>query len=115
MVSSLDLVAGDGGRLPLLVLSPLGVAPGHQNRGVGAALTRAALAIADLRAEPAMVVQGHPRYYPRFGFVRGRSIGILPPAHLGEIDLAWMARPSPTWTANVRGRVEYPGYFADLD
>ena len=22
-----------------------------------------------------MVVQGHPDYYPRFGFVRGRTIG----------------------------------------
>ena len=42
-----------------------------------------------------MVVQGHPDYYPRFGFVRGRTIGILPPEHLGAIDQAWMARPAP--------------------
>jgi len=115
MVSSLDLVLATDERVRILVLSPLGVDPGHQNRGIGAALTRAALAIADMRPEPLMIVQGHPEYYPPFGFVRGRSIGVLPPEHLGAIDFAWMARPGPTWTADVVGRVEYPAYFAELD
>ena len=115
MVSGLDLIDDRGGRVRILVLSPVGVDPGFQNRGIGSALTRAALAIADERPEPVMIVQGHPDYYPRFGFVRGRSLGILPPAHLGAIDRAWMARPSPTSTEAVRGRVEYPDYFVELD
>jgi len=114
MVSGLRLGTADED-VPILVLSPLGVAPAHQNAGVGAALTRAALAIADRRLEPVMVVQGHPPYYPRFGFVRARTLGILPPEHLGAIDTAWMARPGPTWTPAVRGRVTYPWYFAELD
>ena len=115
MVSTLDLVPDGGKRRRILVLSPLGVDPAFQNRGIGAALTGAALAAADRRNEPLMIVQGHPEYYPRFGFVRGRAIGILPPEHLGAIDLAWMARPGPRWTPDLRGRVEYPSYFADLD
>jgi predicted N-acetyltransferase YhbS len=61
-----------------------------------------------------MIVQGHPTYYPRFGFVRGRSIGVLPPEHLGEIDHAWMAR-RPPGAPEVRGRVAYPQAFIDLD
>jgi putative acetyltransferase len=115
MVSSLDLATSRGDRVPVLVLSPLGVEPALQGRGIGIALTRAALAIADVRPEPLMVVQGHPDYYPRFGFVRGRTIGILPPEHLGDIDRAWMARHAPNLLATVRGRVEYPAYFVDLD
>jgi putative acetyltransferase len=114
MVSGLPLLTDDGD-IPILVLSPLGVAPGHQNAGIGEALTRASLAIADRRPEPVTVVQGHPTYYPRFGFVRARTLGILPPERLGAIDKAWMARPAPTWTPVVRGRVAYPWYFAELD
>ena len=116
MVSGLDLLRDDqGSRVRILCLSPLGVDPAFQNRGIGAALTHAALAGADEREEPLMIVQGHPEYYPRFGFVRGRTIGILPPEHLGSIDLAWMARPAPRWTPDLRGRVEYPACFAELD
>jgi putative acetyltransferase len=114
MVSRLPLITASGA-VAILVLSPLGIAPAVQNRGIGVALTRAALAIADTRPEPLMVVQGHPDYYPRFGFVRGRTIDILPPESLGAIDNAWMARRAPTWTPAIVGRVEYPSYFADLD
>lgn len=114
MVSRTDVVRDDGRAVPILLLSPLAVAPRDQRRGIGTALTRAALAIADRRDEPLMVVEGIPEYYPRFGFVRARSLGILPPEHLGDIDAPWMARPAPTWTSEVRGRVVYPPHFAAL-
>jgi putative acetyltransferase len=115
VVSGTFLLVEDGGAsVPILMLSPLGVVPAEQGRGIGAALTREALAIADRRPEPLMVVQGHPTYYPRFGFVRGRTIGVVPPAHLGAIDLAWMARRRPG-APEVRGRVAYPQHFLDLD
>ena len=61
-----------------------------------------------------MVVQGHPTYYPRFGFVRGRTVGILPPEHLGPIDTAWMALPGPRAPA-VQGRDRVPAASVDLD
>ena len=114
IVSGTTLDADDGTTVPILMLSPLGVLPGEQNQGVGAALTRVALAIADARPEPLMIVQGHPTYYPRFGFVRGRTIGVLPPDHLGAIDKAWMVRRRPG-AAAVRGRVVYPAAFLALD
>ena len=114
IVSGTTLDADDGTSVPILMLSPLGVAPAEQNRGIGMALTRSALALADARPEPLMIVQGHPTYYPRFGFVRGRTIGVLPPEHLGGIDLAWMVRLRPG-APNVRGRVVYPQAFIDLD
>jgi putative acetyltransferase len=115
MVSSLDLVTSATRRVPVLALSPLGVDPSVQNRGIGGALTRAVLAAAEGRPEPLMIVQGHPDYYPRFGFRRGRALGILPPKHLGNIDRAWMARPGPSWRAGLEGRIDYPSYFLELD
>ena len=114
MVSATVLERPNAAPTPVLLLSPLGVDPGHQGQGIGAALTRRAVAIADERPEPVTVVQGHPDYYPRFGFVRGRTIGILPPEHLGPIDRAWMARTGPKWTPAIRGRVVYPPHFRDL-
>lgn len=114
IVSGTTLVTEDGATFRVLMLSPLGVAPGEQNRGIGTALTQAALAAADARPEPLMIVQGHPRYYPRFGFVRGRSIGVLPPEHLNAIDQAWMVRRRPG-APDVRGRVVYPQAFIDHD
>jgi putative acetyltransferase len=114
-VSGTTLETADGTQAPILMLSPLGVDPAEQNRGIGMALTRAVLALADRRPEPLMIVQGHPTYYPRFGFVRGRSIGVLPPGHLGAIDQAWMVRRRPGARTNVTGRVVYPQAFVDLD
>ena len=114
MVSGTEIEADDGSRLPILMLSPLAVDPVRQGRGIGSALVAAALAVADRRLEPLMIVQGHPGYYPRFGFVRGRSVDVLPPEHLGAIDQAWMARRRPG-ADEVRGRVVYPTHFLDLE
>lgn len=115
MLSRSNLAMKAGSKIPILILSPLGVLPAHQNLGIGTALTRAALVLADARAEPLIAVQGHPGYYPRFGFVRGRSIGVLPPEHLGAIDNAWMVRRRPDAPPHIHGRVVYPQHFLDLD
>ena len=114
-MSVTDLETDAGDLRPILMLSPLAVAPPYQRRGIGTALVRDVLARADGRPEPVTILQGHPDYYPRFGFVRGRTIGILPPRHLGEIDRAWLARRGPAWRPDIRGRVVYPPHFAALD
>lgn len=52
-----------------LALGPMAVAPAQQRRGVGSALVEASLARARSAGAPAVIVLGHPEYYPRFGFV----------------------------------------------
>jgi putative acetyltransferase len=115
VISGTELATDDEQRIPILMLSPLGVLPDHHGRGIGLALSRAVLALADARPEPMVVVQGHPTYYPRLGFIRGRTVGVLPPEHLGAIDQAWMVRRRPSAPGDVRGRVVYPQAFRDLD
>ena len=44
--------------------------------GVGSALMRAVIAEAEARGEPLVVLQGHPGYYPRFGFEWSVPLGI---------------------------------------
>ncbi|MDX6474562.1 MAG: hypothetical protein QOH95_73 [Gaiellaceae bacterium] len=91
-----------------LQLSPLSVAPSHQNRGIGSALTREALRLADEAGEPFVLVLGHPSYYPRFGFELAAPLGIEAPGDYGE---AWMAIRLRAYDPALRGRVTFPAAF----
>jgi len=51
-------------------LGPMAVQPGRQRAGIGSALIRASLEELRRAGHCAVVVLGHPGYYPRFGFVR---------------------------------------------
>lgn len=53
------------------VLSPVGVRPDAQRRGVGGALIRHGISTLAARAVPAVFLEGSPDYYSRFGFERG--------------------------------------------
>ncbi|MEV4900168.1 N-acetyltransferase [Citricoccus sp. NPDC055426] len=61
---------------PALALAPCAVVPERQRTGAGTAAIRAALEAARARGEGAVVVLGHPEYYPRFGFARAAGAGI---------------------------------------
>jgi putative acetyltransferase len=49
-------------------LSPLGIAPAWQRRGIGSALVRDALRRLDEAGVPLVFLEGDPRYYSRLGF-----------------------------------------------
>ena len=96
-----------------LALAPMAVAPAHQRSGVGTALAQAALERAADRAEAAVIVLGHPEYYPRFGFVPAGRFGIVPP--WPDIpDDAFLALPLPAYTEACRGVVVYPPAFDEV-
>jgi putative acetyltransferase len=97
----------------VLALGPIAVLPAVQFRGVGSSLMTASISLAIARGVPAVVLLGHPAYYPRFGFVSARSVGLLPPADAWP-DGAWMARLLPAWTDALRGTVRYPAAFEPL-
>lgn len=61
-------VSADHG-LRVMGLAPMAVAPAHQRQGIGSALVRAGLERCKALAFDAVVVLGHPAYYPRFGFL----------------------------------------------
>ncbi|WP_091059104.1 GNAT family N-acetyltransferase [Micromonospora humi] len=61
-------------------LSPLGVAPRWQRRGVGSALVRRGLQELDVRGVPLVFLEGDPRYYSRLGFVPAVAQGFRKPS-----------------------------------
>jgi len=50
-------------------LGPMAVRPDLQRRGIGSRLVRDGLAACSAAGLRAVVLLGHPEYYPRFGFV----------------------------------------------
>jgi putative acetyltransferase len=58
-------------------LAPMAVRPEHQRAGVGSQLVRAGLEKCLERGYSAVVLVGHPHFYPRFGFVQGHTKGLV--------------------------------------
>lgn len=111
LVSEGDLDMPDGTTRRIWMVGPVAVVPTWQRRGVGGALVRAAITFAELRDQPVLVLLGHATYYPRFGFVRARAVGIAPPRPWP--DEAWMALPLRAWSSSLRGIARFPDAFPD--
>jgi putative acetyltransferase len=107
-----------GGERRISMLSPLAVAPAHQRTGVGSELVRTALAIADERGEPLVILEGSPAYYGRLGFEHAARHGIeihLPdwaPAEAAQVMRLSAYDPDDP---SLRGEVVYPAAFDGLD
>src|SRR5579871_5001960 len=81
-----------GRKVRAAALAPLSVAPAHQRMGVGSALVRAGIAALKQRGLEAIVVLGHPAYYPRFGFSAPLASRLAAPFR-GEAFMALELRP----------------------
>ena len=110
MITTAWLQEGDE-RRPVANLAPLAVAPDRHRQGVGSTLMRDVIAVAEERGERVIVLQGHPAYYPRFGFEHSVPLGIhfdLPdwaPSEAGQV--LRLSRYDP----KLRGKVVYPEAF----
>ena len=111
----LSFVPIEGGSRPeLLILSPMSVRPDRQRVGVGSRLIRDLLGRAEAAGEPAVLVEGIPAYYPRFGFERASPLGFVAP-HASIPDDAFMVkRAAGLRAAALAGRVVYPPAFDHL-
>jgi putative acetyltransferase len=106
-------VEGEGQPAELLALAPVAVLPECQRRGVGRQLIGVGLACAAMLGHAAVVVVGHPAYYPRFGFTSARAFGLEAPFPVA--DEAFLALPlRPGALDGVRGLVIYPAAFNEV-
>ncbi|GGV26169.1 N-acetyltransferase [Kitasatospora herbaricolor] len=64
----------------VLSLSPLGVLPEHQGRGIGTRLVRHALAAAEEAGAPLVFLEGDPRWYRTRGFEPATPAGFRSPS-----------------------------------
>ena len=71
-------------------LAPMAVLPEFQNKGIGSMLVTEGLEKIKYAKYPFVIVLGHKKYYPRFGFQRGLEFGLRSQWHWVP-DEAFMA------------------------
>lgn len=75
-----QLIIKDGENInKSLALAPVSVLPEFQNKGVGSKLISQALRISKEMGFKSVIVLGHEKYYPRFGFEAASRWGIKAP------------------------------------
>jgi putative acetyltransferase len=112
--SPVEVEREDGMRISILGLAPMAVLPEHQNQGIGSQLVIRGLEECRNAGVPAVIVLGHPDYYPRFGFEPASQRGVR-----SEYDV-----PDPVFmivelirgaAAEVRGIARYHEVFKDVE
>jgi putative acetyltransferase len=98
--------------LKIMGLAPMAVAPAQQRGGIGSALVREGLAHCRALGYDAVVVLGHPEFYPRFGFVPASRFGIN--SEYDVPDEAFMALElEGSVLEGKTGTIRYHPAFAD--
>jgi len=99
------------GPVVIAALGPMSVIPARQRQGIGSALVRAGLDACRHLGHEVVVVLGHPAFYPRFGFVAARPLGLT--CEYPVPDEAFMvAELSPGALRGRSGLVRYASDFA---
>jgi len=76
LFSPMTVVGESGAETAAVGLGPVAVLPERQGQGIGTALIAAGLAGCRGAGHTAVIVLGHPSYYPRFGFQPASRYGI---------------------------------------
>jgi len=69
-------LTGNEDKLKIVGLAPMAVLSQHRNQKIGSKLVESGLAYCQSLSYDAVVVLGHPSYYPKFGFEPSVKFGI---------------------------------------
>jgi len=101
------IIQSDSNNFTSLSLAPMSVLPEYQNRGIGTELVKSGLEKAVELGFESVIVLGHEKYYPRFGFKPASNWNIKSPFPVP--DEAFMAiELIPNALTEVNGIVIYP-------
>jgi putative acetyltransferase len=109
MFSPVSLPGHSG--LKIMGLAPMAVATEHRRKGIGAALVRVGLEQCRQLSFGAVVVLGHPGYYPCFGFSPSVRFGIGCEYEVPE-EVFMIMELQPGYLLGVSGTVRYHAAFS---
>jgi uncharacterized protein YdhG (YjbR/CyaY superfamily) len=79
MYTKSNIIRPNGDALETLTFGPVSVKPELHGRGLGAKIIRHGLAVARELGHGAVIILGHPAYYPRFGFKPASEFNLTMP------------------------------------
>ncbi|HEY3371938.1 MAG TPA: N-acetyltransferase [Prolixibacteraceae bacterium] len=94
-----------------LALAPVSVLPEFQNQGIGSQLILAAHQKAKDLGFESIIVLGHAKYYPRFGYQTASRWSIFAPFDLPSDDVFMALELTEGALRDVSGTVVYPPEF----
>ena len=103
-------LSGTKNTLKLMGLAPMAVLPQYQNQGIGTQLVKAGIEYCQSGKYDAIVVLGHPNYYPKFGFVPSVNYGIKSEYEVPD-EAFMLLELVPNSLKNHRGTIKYHELF----
>lgn len=97
----------------IMGLAPMAVLSQYQNMGIGSKLVLAGLEQCRLQGYDAVVVLGHPGYYPRFGFVPSVKYGIRSEYDVAD-EVFMLLELTPGCLTNHKGIIRFDKAFEDV-
>jgi putative acetyltransferase len=99
--------------LKIMGLAPMAVLPDQQRKGIGTKLVLAGLKECEKLNFGAVVVLGHPGYYPRFGFVPSSRFDINCEYDVPE-DVFMVKELQEGYLRGATGIIKYHGAFSNV-
>jgi len=103
-----------GKELKIAGLAPMAVLPDHQNKGIGSKLVSVGLEHCKQMGYDAVIVLGHPDYYPRFGFTSSVKFGIKSTYEVPD-NVFMIKELKEGVLSNCHGVIHYHKCFGQLD
>ena len=112
LFTAVELVADTSG-LKLMGLAPMAVSPKLQRSGIGTSLIKSGIQQCIDHGYDAIVVLGHPNYYPKFGFVPSVQYAITTEYDVAE-DVFMALEIKAGALTGKKGTIKYHPVFGSV-
>lgn len=110
LLTKIKLIANNSKETSSLALAPVAVLKNFQGMGLGASLIRKAHEVAKSLNYGSIILLGHEKYYPKFGYKMIKNYGIILPFDVPD-ENCMLIELTENALENVHGMVEYPKEF----
>nr|WP_293844767.1 N-acetyltransferase [uncultured Arsenicibacter sp.] len=110
LLTKIKIIDDKSKQVTSLALAPVAVLKKHQGKGVGGSLIRQAHQIAKELKFGSIILLGHEKYYPKFGYEMTKKYGIKLPFDVPD-ENCMLIELTENALKGITGIVEYPKEF----